>query len=50
VTKEKHVHASWDQRQVADASHVVVFAIKKNLGSAEVDHISPALPRCAASA
>lgn len=36
-TKEKLVAASWDQRQVADASHVVVFAIKKNVGPAEVD-------------
>ncbi len=36
-TKEKLVPASWDQRQVADASHVVVFAIKKNLGAADVD-------------
>ncbi|MBI4662493.1 MAG: NAD(P)H-dependent oxidoreductase [Verrucomicrobia bacterium] len=35
--KEKLVPASWGQRQVADASHVVVFAIKKNLGSADVD-------------
>lgn len=37
ATKEKLVPASWDQRQVADASHVVVFAIKKNVGAAEVD-------------
>ena len=35
--KEKLVPASWDQRQVAEASHVVVFAIKKNLGPADVD-------------
>lgn len=38
ATKERLVPASWEQRQVADASHVVVFAIKKNVGSAEVDH------------
>ena len=38
ATKERLVPASWDQRQVADASHVVVFAIKKNLGPADVDH------------
>lgn len=37
ATKEKLVPASWDQRQVADASHVVVFAIKKDLGANEVD-------------
>ena len=35
--KEKLVPVSWDQRQVADASHVVVFATKKNLGRADVD-------------
>lgn len=38
VTKEKLVPASWNQHQVADASHVVVFAIKKNVGASEVDH------------
>lgn len=38
ATKEKLVPASWDQRQVADAPHVVVFAIKKNVGVNEVDH------------
>lgn len=38
ATKEKLVPASWNQHQVADASHVVVFAIKKNVGVNEVDH------------
>src|SRR5687767_1490373 len=37
ATKDKLVPASWDQRQVADASHLVVFAIKKNLGPADVN-------------
>jgi nitroreductase len=37
ATKEELVPASWNQRQVADASHVVVFAIKKDLGRADVD-------------
>jgi nitroreductase len=37
ATKEKLVPASWDQRQVADASHVVVFAVRKDLGAPEVD-------------
>lgn len=37
ATKEKLVPASWNQRQVADASHVVVFAIKKNVGVNDVD-------------
>lgn len=35
-TKEKLLPASWGQQQIADASHVVVFAIKKNVGAAEV--------------
>lgn len=38
ATKEQLVTASWDQRQVAEASHVVVFAIKKKLGMPDVDH------------
>jgi nitroreductase len=37
ATKGKLVPASWGQHQVADASHVVVFAIKKNVGVNEVD-------------
>jgi nitroreductase len=36
-TKKQLLPASWDQRQVADASHLVVFAIKKDLGPGEVD-------------
>lgn len=35
-TKDKLVPVSWGQRQIADASHVVVFAIKADLGSADV--------------
>lgn len=37
-TKEKLVPVSWEQKQIADASHVVVFAIKKDLGASDVDH------------
>jgi len=37
VTKDKLVPVSWNQRQVANASHVVVFAVRKNLGSTDVD-------------
>jgi len=37
ATKENLVPVSWGQRQVADASHVVVFAIRKNLARADVD-------------
>jgi nitroreductase len=38
ATKDKLVPASWNQRQVADASHVVVFAAKKDLRPEDVDH------------
>lgn len=36
-TKEKLVPVSWGQKQVADCSHVVVFAIKKNITAGDVD-------------
>ena len=35
--REKLVPVSWDQHQVADASHILVFAIQKNFGLAEID-------------
>lgn len=38
ATKEKLVPVSWGQRQLADASHIVVFAIKKDVGPNEVEH------------
>jgi nitroreductase len=37
AVREKLVAASWNQRQVADASHLVVFAIVKGLGTTHVD-------------
>lgn len=37
-TREKLVAASWGQRQVADASHLVVFAVKTNLGEQDIDN------------
>ena len=37
TTREKLVAASWGQRQIADASHLVVFATKKNLGEADIE-------------
>ncbi|MGD1018161.1 MAG: NAD(P)H-dependent oxidoreductase [Verrucomicrobiia bacterium] len=37
AVKEKLVPVSWGQRQPADCSHLVVFAIQKNLGEAEID-------------
>lgn len=38
AVREKLVGASHGQRQVADASHLVVFAIKKNLSEQDVDN------------
>lgn len=35
--KDKLVPISWNQRQVADASHVIVFAIRKDLSAADID-------------
>jgi len=35
--REKLVPVSWNQRQPADCSHFVVFAIKKNFGVAEIN-------------
>src|SRR5580698_5546042 len=37
AVRERLVLASWGQRQVADASHFVVFAIKKNLSERDID-------------
>ena len=37
VTRENLVAASWGQRQVVDASHLVVFTIKKNLGEQDIE-------------
>lgn len=34
--REKLMAASWGQRQVVDASHLVIFALKKNMGEADV--------------
>jgi len=38
AVREKLVGASWGQRQVADASHFVVFAVKKNLSEQDIDN------------
>jgi nitroreductase len=35
--RERLVPVSWNQRQVADASHLVVFAIKKGMSAADAD-------------
>ena len=37
ATKAKLPPISWGQRQVVDASHVVVFAIRQNLSEADID-------------
>lgn len=36
AVKDQLVPHSWNQRQVADASHTVVFAYKQNLGEVEI--------------
>jgi nitroreductase len=36
ATKEKLVPLSWGQRQLADASHIVVFAVKHPISAADV--------------
>ena len=35
--RERLKPASWGQAQITEASHLVVFAVKKNLGRADVD-------------
>ncbi|MCX6967623.1 MAG: NAD(P)H-dependent oxidoreductase [Verrucomicrobia bacterium] len=42
ATKEALVPVSWNQRQVADCSHLVVFAYKKEM---DLDHIDTFLQR-----
>ena len=37
ATREQLVPFSWGQRQIVDASHLVVFATKKNLSEADID-------------
>ncbi len=36
--REKLVAVSWGQRQVAEASHLVVFAVKNSLTEADIEH------------
>src|SRR5687767_15657496 len=38
TVREKLVAASWGQRQVTDASHLVVFAVKNDLGEKDVEN------------
>ena len=37
ATRERLLAASWKQRQIVDASHMVVFAARKGLGAADID-------------
>jgi nitroreductase len=39
ATREKLVEHSWGQRQITDASHLVVFAVKKEVGPADVQRL-----------
>ncbi len=39
AVREKLVAHSWSQRQVADASHLVVFAVRKGIGPADADRL-----------
>jgi nitroreductase len=38
ATREKMVPVSWGQKQVAECSHFVVFAVKNKLGEGDVDN------------
>ncbi|HWY74415.1 MAG TPA: NAD(P)H-dependent oxidoreductase [Verrucomicrobiae bacterium] len=38
IVKEQLSAVSWCHRQPADCSHLVVFAVKKDLGQREIDH------------
>ncbi len=37
VMRQRLLEYSWKQAQVVDASHLVVFAVKRNVGAADVD-------------
>src|SRR5258708_3176408 len=37
MVRERLVEASWSQKQIVDASHLVVFAVKKSLSEQDVD-------------
>ena len=38
AVRAKLISASWGQKQIVDASHLVVFAVKKNMDAAHVEH------------
>lgn len=37
--REKLVAASWNQKQIVDASHLVVFSIRKNIKASDADRL-----------
>lgn len=39
VTREKLLPHSWGQRQIVDASHLVVFAVKADVGPADAERL-----------
>jgi nitroreductase len=39
AVREQLLPASWGQRQIVDASHLVVFAVKKDVGPADADRL-----------
>lgn len=39
ATREKLLPVSWNQRQIVDASHLVVFAVRKNLKAADAEKL-----------
>lgn len=39
TTRQKLLPASWNQKQVVDASHLVVFAVKADVGPAEAERL-----------
>ena len=43
AVREQLKAASWGQSQVTDASHFVVFAVKKSMGPADVDRLVDAM-------
>ncbi len=39
ATREKLLPVSWGQKQIVDASHLVVFAVKANVGAADAEKL-----------
>lgn len=39
ATRQKLLSASWNQKQIVEASHLVVFAVKAHVGAAEAERL-----------